>query len=175
MFNKKIAVLALPALVLVLVLVACGKSKQEAAVQKARDFELSNFSEGKTPPPKPAPLPSDLVVEVPDAVKAKYTVVTMGVGNRETKEITKFKVKIGGTEKVPGTDYTVKVLAYLPFWVLRGNTATSRGVEPEDPAVRATIYEKGKPVFDGFIFQKHRTPQFITDKYAIGLFDAGRG
>jgi hypothetical protein len=172
--NKKSAVITLAALSLVFGVMACGKNKQEEALQKARDWELSNFSEGKTTPPRPAPVPSELKIEVPDSVKAKYKVVTMGVGNRETKEIKKFKVKIGETAKVPGTDYTVKVDAYLPQWLLRGDTATTKSDEPEDPAVRATIYEKGKPVLDGFIFQKHKTPSFITDKYVIGLLGAGR-
>jgi hypothetical protein len=172
---KKPAIMALAALALVFGAAACGQNKQDEALQKARDWELSNFSEGKTAPPRPAPLPSELKIDVPDSVKAKYTVVTMGVGNRQTKEIKKFKVKIGETAKVPGTDYTVKVIAYLPQWLLRGDTATTKSDEPKDPAVRAIIYEKGKPVLDGFIFEKHKTPSFITDKYVIGLLGAGRG
>jgi hypothetical protein len=151
---------------------ACGKKADEQQEQKVTGWDISSFTEGKSIPPKPIPLPGNLVVEVPDSVKSKYSTVTMGIGDRKTLEVRKFTVKIGETVKVPGTDYSIKVSAYLPSWVVRGNVATSKGDMPDDPAVRATIYEKDKQVFDGFIFQRHTTPSFLTDKHAIGLLGA---
>jgi hypothetical protein len=152
---------------------ACGKGGEEKSkVDKAREWELQNFSEGQSPKPKPKPLPKDLRIVVPDSVKAKYKSVTMGVGNLKTKEISKFTVKLGQTAKVPGTDYTIKVDAYLPNWKIREDAVISDGDRPLEPAVRATITEKGKPVFDGFIFKKAKTPSFMTDQYAIGLLGA---
>lgn len=151
---------------------ACGKKADEQQARKVTGWDISSFTEGKNAPPKPIPLPGNLVVKTPDSVKSKYRTVMMGIGDRKTLEVKKFSVKIGDTAKVPGTDYTIKVLAYLPSWVIRGNVATSKSDKPEDPAVRATIYENDKQVFDGFIFQRHTTPSFLTDKYAIGLLGA---
>jgi len=150
----------------------CGKGEKEAEIQKARERELSNFSEGRTPPPAPAPLPKDLVLSVPGYVKEKYHTVTMAVGDRKTKEVRRFKAAIGGTVKVPGTDYSLKIEAYIPNWFLQGNTVTSKNEKQDDPAVRAEIFEGHKQVFDGFLFQKNKTPSFITDRYVIGLMGA---
>ena len=151
---------------------ACGKKTDEQQARKITGWDISSFTEGKSAPPKPIPLPGNLVVKVPESVKSKYHTVTMGIGDRKTLEVKKFSVKIGDTAKVPGTDYSIKIVAYLPSWVIRGNVATSKSDKPDDPAVRATVYEKGKQVFDGFIFQRHTTPSFLTDKYAIGLLGA---
>ena len=169
--RNKLVILAV-ALALVGVFGAgCSNKSDEQArkVQAERERELKNFTEGVTPPPKPQPLPKSQVIEVPDSVKGKYSAVILLIGDRRTKVINKFNVKLGAEAAVPGTDYTIKVGEYLPNWVVRGKVVSSKDNKPEDPAVRAVISENGKVVFDGFIFQKHRTPSFITDKYAIGL------
>lgn len=168
---KKLLLLLIPALIIMTA--SCGKSKQdEEAAEKARQLELSNLTEGSYQPPKPIPLPEGTVVQVPNSVKAKYSAVTLGIGDRKTKEIKKFKVRVGETALVPGTDYRIKVMAYLPDWAYRGKVVTSKSDEPKDPAVRAIIYEKDKEVFNGFIFQNNITPSFITDAWAIGLLGA---
>ncbi len=167
---KKITIITAALLILVST-GACGK-KSDVQQQKTVGWDINSFIEGKSIPPKPIPLPSNLVVEVPDSVKAKYHTVTMGIGDRKTLVVKEFKMRIGETAKVPGTDYSIKVTSYLPGWVIRGNVVTSKSDKQDDPAVRATIYEKDKQVFDGFIFQKHRTPSFLTDKIAIGLLGA---
>jgi len=162
--------LCVPALVLALLSAfACSKKEDSAELEKAREWEIENFTAGKTPPPTPAPLPKDLKVEVPASVRAKHKSVVMGIGNRKTLKVVKFTVKLGSTANVPGTDYTIKVWDYLPAWSFKGNTVTTNGEDPIDPAVRAIVYQKGKAVFDGFIFQKHKTPSFATNEYAIGL------
>ena len=163
----------LPLLAVVLLCSSCGKKNDEEALKKKKEMALATFaSEGKETPPRPAPLPKDQKLDVPAAVKAKYHTVKMAVGNRETKEEKEFNVKIGGGADVPGSPYKIKIIAYLPHWVIRGGTVTSNGVNPDDPAVRAVITEDGKPVFDGFIFQKHKTPSVVTDKYVMTLTGA---
>ena len=148
---------------------ACSKKADEQQSQKSAGWDIESFIEGKSIPPKPIPLPANIVIQVPDSVKAKYHTVTMGIGDRKTLKVTKFTIRIGDTAKVPGTDYSIKIMAYLPSWVVRGNVATTKSDKPDDPAVRAVIFEKDTKVFDGFIFQKHKTPSFLTDKIAIGL------
>lgn len=167
---KKLLLLLVPALIIATA--SCGKSKDDAAAEKARQLELSSLTDGVYQPPKPIPLPGDMVIKVPGSVKAKYSTVTMGVGNRKTKEIKEFKVRVGETASVPGTDYRIKVMDYLPDWAYRGKVVTSKSDEPKDPAVRAIIYEKDKEVFNGFIFQKLLTPSFMTDAWVIGLLGA---
>lgn len=163
----------LPLLAVVLLCSACGKKNNEESLQKKKAMALATFaSEGKEAPPRPIPLPKDQKLEVPAAVKAKFHAVKMAVGNRETKEEKEFNVKIGGTADVPGSPYKIEIIAYLPHWVMRGDTVTSNGVKPDDPAVRAVITEGGKQVFDGYIFEKHKTPSFLTDKYVMTLAGA---
>src|SRR5512143_1779971 len=155
-------------LMLVLAVSGCGKHEEQSEVQKAREWELSNFSEGVTPAPKPAPIPKDVIIVVPDSTKAAFHSVTMGIGNRKTKEIKKFVVRIGGTAKVPMTGLTIKIGPYLPHFTVQGKTITTRDNKPDDPAVRATITEGGKVVFDGFIFHHAKTPSFIQGDFVIG-------
>ncbi len=169
---KKGLSILLAASLLIMTVWGCGKKNEQEEVQKARDWQLSNFAEGVTPPPKPAPIPKDVVIVVPDSTKAAFHTVKMGVGNRKTKEIRKFDVKIGGTAKVPGTDFTIKIGPYLPNFRVAGKTITTRDDKPDDPAVRATISEGGKVIFDGFIFHKAKTASFIQGDYVIGLLGA---
>ena len=169
--------ISLTAVAVMLSASGCGNKKaEEEDLQKKKALALESIATPKYNPPEPMPLPKDQKLEVPKDIKAKYRTVTMLVGDRKTDDIRKFKVKIGDTAAVPGTDYTVTVESYLPHWVFRGNTVTSLEDGPKDPAVRAKIYEKGKtePVFDGYIFEKHATPSFITDKFAIGMGEIGR-
>jgi len=170
---KRLILPALLCIALVPAVSGCGKSQEaQKAEEEAKQFEIQSYAEGVTPPPKPAPLPKDLQVIVPPSVKSKYGSVVMLVGNRKTKEIKKFTVKLGGKAQVPGTDFTIEVRDYLPHFITQGKTVTTKTEEPKDPVVRATIYQGGKQVFDGFIFQKHRTPSFLTDDWAIGLHEA---
>jgi hypothetical protein len=171
--RKGLSIL-LAAVLLVVTFSGCGKKKEQEEVQKAREWELSNFAEGVTPAPKPAPLPKDVVIVVPESTKAAFHKVKMGVGNRKTKEISKFDVKIGGTAAVPGTGFTIKIGPYLPHFKVDGKTITTKGDEPDDPAVRATITEGGKVVFDGFIFHHAKTPSFVQGDYVIGLLGASK-
>jgi hypothetical protein len=145
------------------------KKEEEARLRKEREWALANLTEGKTPPPKPVPLPKELEIKVPQSVKDRYTGVVMAVGNRKTRVIKKFTMKLGETAKVPDSPYSIKIGELLPTWSMNGNVVTSRKDTPDDPAVRATIYESGKKVFDGFIFQRHKTPSFFNDTYVIGL------
>jgi hypothetical protein len=163
----------LPLLAAVLLFSACGKKNNEESLDKRKEMALAIFAtEGKEAPPKPAPLPKDQKLDVPEAVKAKFHTVKMAIGNRENKEEKEFNVRIGDEVDVPGSPYKIKIIAYLPHWVIRGNTVTSNGIIPDDPAVRAVIIEGGKPVFDGYIFEKHKTPSFVTDKYVMTLTGA---
>lgn len=169
---KKLLWLLPAAALLVMSVSGCGKKGEQDEVQKAREWQLTNFAEGVTPAPKPAPIPKDVVIVVPDSTKAAFHTVKMGVGNRKTKEIKKFDVKIGGTANVPGTGFTIKIGPYLPNFRVSGKTITTRDDKPDDPAVRATISEGGKVVFDGFIFHKAKTPSFVQGDYVIGLLGA---
>ncbi len=162
----------LPLLAAAVVFSSCGKKNNEQALERNKAMLLATFGAESSTPPHPAPLPKGQKIIVPDAVKAKYHTVKMAVGNRLTKAAKVFAVRIGGGAKVPDSPYSIKVTAYLPQWIFRGNVVTSKGVEPKDPAVRAVITKGGKTVFDGFIFQRHKTPSFVTDKYVITLTGA---
>jgi hypothetical protein len=157
------------AFLLAVVFAGCAKHNEQDEVQKQREWELTNFAEGVTPAPKPVPIPKDVVIEVPAATKAAFHSVEMGVGNRKTKEVKRFTVKLGGTAKIPMTDLTIKIGPFLPHYKVAGKTITTVDNKPDDPAVRATISEGGKVVFDGFIFHHAKTPSFIQGDIVVGL------
>ncbi len=172
--RKKGFLLALSVLLALGCAAACGKSAKEKRLEELRSWELQNFTEGQAAKPHPKPLPKGLVVVVPPSIRAKYKAVVMEVADLKAKEIKKFTVRVGSAVKVPGTDYTLEISAYLPNWKYVGNTVTTKDDRPPDPAVRAIIREKGREVFNGFLFEEAKTPSFMTDKYAIGLLAAAK-
>jgi len=153
-------------------LAGCGKSDEEKRLEEAREWELQTISVGKTPPPKPTALPSDLKVVIPEGLEKRYPEVNMKVYSYDTQSYTSFDVKVPGKAKVPGTDYTIDVLNYMPAWTIKDRTLIIKSIEEAraDPAIRCIITDStGKQVFNGFIFMLHKTPSFKTDKYVIGL------
>ena len=65
----------LAAALLIAAFSGCGKKKEQEEVQKAREWELSNFAEGVTPAPKPAPKP---VAPMPKTPATRPSTPTVG-------------------------------------------------------------------------------------------------
>jgi len=166
------ALVALLALAAVFILVACGESEEERKLREAREWAIHTISEGETPPPKPKPLPSDLEVVETEGLANRYPQVKMKVYTYETDSYESFTVDVPGKAKVPGTEYTIDVLNFMPAWSIKDRVLFIKTAEEArpDPAIRCIITGSGgKEVFNGFIFQLHKTPSFKTDKHVIGL------
>jgi hypothetical protein len=149
-----------------------GESDEERQLRESREWAIHTMTEGETPPPKPRALPSELSIIVPPEVEERYKAVKMKVYTYATESYESFNVDIPGKASVPGTDYTIEVLNYMPSWTTKDHVLTIKTVEEArpDPAIRCIITDgSGEQVFNGFIFQLHKTPSFKTEEHVIGL------
>ena len=59
----------------------------------------------------------------------------------------------GGTP-LPDPSLVVRADVFLPAFSMGGGVLTSDGVEPQNPAARITVFERGEEIFGGWIFTR---------------------
>ena len=92
---------------------------------------------------------------VPKDVKAKWTSVKLMVENKKTKKADEYTVKVGSELAVPNTKVKVKVIAFLPHFMMMDKEITSASNKPENPAAQVAVMEGGKEVWKGWIYSMH--------------------
>ena len=138
------------AVLVVLATVACGeKGRPDPRIQMAVSHEREGSADGAGAPGAPK-VPTRLVV--PPDVEKTYSGIRLtwkesGSGKEGTLD-----VPLGGTARIPDSDLAVRVDVFLPAFTMAGEEITSRGVEPNNPAARITVAEKGNEIFGGWIF-----------------------
>lgn len=111
-------------------------------------------------------------VIIPDIVKGKWASVTLEVKNKQTSKAQNLTVNLNSEVSVPETDLKVKVGEFLPAFTM-SDVITSSSNEPKNPAVHITVFEKGKEIFKGWIYQNFpEIHAFEHDKYSIILKSA---
>ena len=63
-------------------------------------------------------------------------------------------VPLGDAKPLPDPTMVVRGDVFLPAFTMTGGAITSQGTEPQNPAARITVFEKGKEVFGGWIFTR---------------------
>lgn len=154
----------------------CEKKKEEQAIPRA---PVSPQATGQPPqapeaPGKPSEAPglaskapgqpasphgtmtpkSDKPVVVPDDVKKKWSKVKLAIEDKDAKKTTEYTVKIGGVLEPPGTDLKVSVGEFLPDFRMDETAISSASSEPNNPAVKVEVFEKGKSIFKGWLYVK---------------------
>jgi hypothetical protein len=98
------------------------------------------------------PVPNRL--EVPPEVAQTYSGIKLhwkdSVNNKEGT----LDVPLEGTAKIPDSELEVRADVFLPAFTMSGQAITSTGVQPENPAARITVLEKGQEIFGGWIFTR---------------------
>ncbi|GAB4165149.1 MAG: hypothetical protein Kow00100_03190 [Geothermobacteraceae bacterium] len=113
---------------------------------------------------------SSTPVVVPDFVVGNWKAVKIEVSDKEGDGRQVFVVPIGGEFDLPGSDLKIRVLHFLPHFVMDGKQLTSRSNRPENPAVNVQIVEAGQPVFDGWLFSNYpRTHPFKHPRFGFSL------
>jgi hypothetical protein len=109
-------------------------------------------------------------VVVPREVQGKWKAVVIAVVNKKTSTEKDYVVDINKDLAVPSSKIRIKVLNFLPDFSMSPQGITSLSNEPKNPAVQVVVYEGGKNIFEGWLFEKH--PQihpFQHKEYAIML------
>jgi hypothetical protein len=93
-------------------------------------------------------------LEVPPEVLAAYSGIKISWKDRSDGKSGSIDVPLGGGTPLPDPSLVVRADVFLPAFTMGGGAITSDGVEPQNPAARITVFEKGKEIFAGWIFTR---------------------
>jgi hypothetical protein len=149
---------------LVATLFACGgEPEAEPTPQEA-------VSGGSENPHGTIPPVGETVIELPDAVKGKWSAVVIEIEDRTLGTNVDYTVKLGETLEIPDSDLKVEVLDFFPAFLMQGSNITSASNSPENPAAHIQVYEGGAEVFKGWLFANFPTTHpFPHKRFGIVL------
>ncbi len=93
-------------------------------------------------------------LEVPPEVAAAYSGIKLTWKDKTSGKQGSIDVPLGGGTPLPDPSLVVRADVFLPAFTMGGGAITSDGVEPQNPAARITVFEKGKEIFGGWIFTR---------------------
>jgi hypothetical protein len=93
-------------------------------------------------------------LEVPPEVAAAYSGIKLTWKDKTSGKQGSIEVPLGGGTPLPDPSLVVRADVFLPAFTMGGGAITSDGVEPQNPAARITVFEKGKEIFGGWIFTR---------------------
>jgi hypothetical protein len=133
-----------------LVAIGCGeKGRPDPSVQMAASHEREASAEGTGTAGSPK-VPTRLVV--PPEVEKTYSGIRLTWKESSGGKEGMLDVPLGGSARIPDSELDVRADVFLPAFTMAGEEITSQGVEPNNPAARITVAEKGNEVFSGWIF-----------------------
>jgi hypothetical protein len=151
--------------------VACKeKGRPDPNVRMAISHE--RMTDGTAPGQQaagPAPdVPNRL--EVPPEVQQAYTGVRLSWKDKSNGQTGVVEVPLTGGTPLPDPTYVVRADVYLPSFTMGGGAITSQGIEEQNPAARITVFQKGKEIFAGWIFNRFPDVHpFENPKYQLHL------
>jgi len=95
-------------------------------------------------------VPTHLVV--PPEVAKTYSAIRLTWKDSGSGKEGAVDVPLGGSARVPDSEIEVRSDVFLPAFTMAADEITSQGVEPNNPAARITVVEKGSEIFSGWIF-----------------------
>jgi hypothetical protein len=93
-------------------------------------------------------------LEVPPEVAHAYTGIKIVWKDKSDGREGVIEIPLGGGTPLPDPSLVVRAEVFLPAFTMGGGAITSDGVEPQNPAARITVLDKGKEIFAGWIFTR---------------------
>jgi hypothetical protein len=93
-------------------------------------------------------------LEVPPEVEQAYSGIRLRWTDASDGKEGVIDVPLGGGTPLPDPSLVVRAEVFLPAFSMGGGVLTSDGVEPQNPAARITVFEKGREIFGGWIFTR---------------------
>jgi hypothetical protein len=157
MARKYVALLALVALVFTLG--AC-KKKEETPIMGAPH---------ETTPTIMMPAGEPQIV-VPDNVKGKWSAVVITIEDKTANTSEDVKISLNNSHTITGSNVKIEIGDFLPDFKMDGVTITSLSNDPNNPAVRVTVYEGEEELFKGWLYSKFPAIHpFQHEKYGLLL------
>ncbi len=92
---------------------------------------------------------------VPPEVKNSWSSVKLLFEDRSSKKKVEYTVKLGSELNISGTDLKIVCNEFLPDFKMEQDVITSKSNEPNNPAVKVIISEKGRIIFSGWLYGKY--------------------
>lgn len=120
--------------------------------------------------PAGAQKPVERTINVPKDVRTKWKAVKLTIEDKAKKSSKDYEVSVGSELAVPNTQVVVKVLNFLPHFMMTDKEITSVSNEPKMPAAQVVVTENGKEIWKGWLFsmQPEMHP-FSHEKVGIKL------
>jgi hypothetical protein len=112
-------------------------------------------------------------LEVPPEVSHAYTGIKIVWRDKADGKEGVIEVPLGGTAPLPDPSLVVRADVFLPAFTMAGGAITSEGVEPQNPAARITVLDKGKEIFTGWLFARFPDVHPFTHPRFQLLLEAG--
>ena len=109
---------------------------------------------GGVAPNSPSSPSAPSVLVVPPEVAHAYTGIRVTWKDKTDGKEGVIEVPLGGGTPLPDPSLVVRAEVFLPAFTMGGGTMTSEGIEPQNPAARIAVFEKGKQIFGGWIFTR---------------------
>jgi hypothetical protein len=185
MKTKFTFILALAAVAALVISAACQPPRQTKAPAKTEQAQQAMPAMPQMPPQgaggegmpphgmgqgMPGKPTGGLPIAMPDEVKARYSAVKLNLKKKDGSLDKSFDVPFEQETKLGDTGLAVKVLAYLPAFIMDQTRITSVGMEETNPAAKVVVTEGGKEIHTGWLFQKLPTAHaFPHDIYTLTL------
>lgn len=144
------------AIVLAAAVIACReKGHPDSNIRMAISHERAEGApQPAETPAAGAPDGAPTRLEVPPEVAQAWSGVRIGWKDKTSGSSGVIDVPLGGATPLPDPALVVRADTFLPAFTMGGGAITSEGVEPQNPAARIAVFEKGREIFAGWIFTR---------------------
>lgn len=93
-------------------------------------------------------------LEVPPEVVKAWSGIRLHWKDSKSGKEGSLDVPLGGGAMLPDSELQVNADVFLPAFTMTADAITSSSIEPENPAARIEVLEKGKSIFGGWVFTR---------------------
>ena len=93
-------------------------------------------------------------LDVPPAVVKAWSGIRLHWKDSQSGKEGSLDVPLGGGAMLPDSDLQVGADVFLPAFTMTADAITSSSIEPENPAARIEVLEKGNSIFSGWVFTR---------------------
>jgi hypothetical protein len=111
-------------------------------------------------------------VNLSDDIRSAWKGVKIRLVDTTENDEQLFDIDLGTTAELGDSGLSIAVSTFIPSFVMDQGGITSRGSEPDNPAVRAVITEEGSEPFEGWLFAgMPDIHPFPHERYAVFLVE----
>ncbi len=146
------------------------KEKPFSPVQAPIQAPMDKPSEKPRSPHGELPLKGERKIVISPEVKKSWGDVKFVLEDKNTNKQSLYTARLGSEMSIPGTELKIVFGDFLPDFKMEKDIITSKTNEPNNPAVRVEISEKGRTIFSGWLYAKYpEIHAFEHHRYSIVL------